>query len=145
MVDVLRCPFFIWKGRFSWSLFDFGLISLKWARSLIRWQKISASLSNCVLLYFFGVGSQQRFRCLLDKGKYIYHFCVVCGLASRCGGHLRIFWMVSDDAVGLRLFQNLYLVFQIFDFFVPWTWFLSCFGSASRWLFSTVLRSFVRI
>ena len=55
------CLFFIWKGRFSWSVFDFGLISLKWTRSLIRRQKFSASLSNYFLLYLFGVGTKLRF------------------------------------------------------------------------------------
>ena len=55
------CLFFIWKGRFSWSVFDFGLISLKWARSLIRRKKFSASLSNCFLLYFSDVGTKLRF------------------------------------------------------------------------------------
>ena len=54
------CLFFISKGRFSWSVFDFGLISLKWPRSLIRQKKFSASLSNCLLLYFFGVGTKLR-------------------------------------------------------------------------------------
>ena len=53
--------FFIWKGRFSWSVSDFGLISLKWARSFIWWKKFSASLYNCFLLYFFGVGTKLRF------------------------------------------------------------------------------------
>ena len=55
-LGVYCCLFYIWKGRFSWSMFNFGLISLKSAQSLI----FSASLSNCFLLHFFGVGTKLR-------------------------------------------------------------------------------------
>ena len=41
-------------------MFNFGLISLKSARSLIWRKKCSASLSNCFLLHFFGVGTKLR-------------------------------------------------------------------------------------
>ena len=58
-LGVLFCLFLIWKGRFYWSVLDFGLISLTLARSLIRQKTFSASLSNC--LYFFGVGMKLRF------------------------------------------------------------------------------------
>ena len=42
-------------------MLDFGLISLKSARNLIRQKKFSSSLSNCFFLYFFGVGSFFRY------------------------------------------------------------------------------------
>ena len=74
----------------------------------------------------------------------MYYFCVVCGLVPQRGGHLCVFWIASSDAIGLRLL-SLHFIFQIFDFFVHWSWFLSYFGSASRWWFFMGFRSTIQI